>query len=69
MVASTKDHLEENQKVVQIIKDNLNVSRNRVGSISTNPGSTSTRPTKNQGNIPIGFNIVSTTYEASDVSL
>ena len=29
-VASVKDHLEENQKVVQILKENLNTARNRM---------------------------------------
>ena len=29
-VASVKDHLEQNQKVVQILKENLNTARNRL---------------------------------------
>ena len=29
-VASVKDHLEENQKVVQILKENINTARNRM---------------------------------------
>ena len=29
-VSSVKDHLEENQKVVQILKENLNTARNRM---------------------------------------
>ena len=40
-----------------------------VGSISNNPGSTSTRPTKTQGTDPIGFNPIGNTCEASEVSL